>query len=89
MFLEFVHGLRQQSREVKDESSGASMLSIPKYLIAELLDRLAGSLQEWGAVRMEEALKGMRAQIAHLTQLLYLQERSLRLHTLVAEGLIH
>jgi hypothetical protein len=34
MFLEFVHGLRQQSREVKDESSGASMLSIPKYLIA-------------------------------------------------------
>jgi hypothetical protein len=25
---------------------------------------------------MEEALKGMRAQIAHLTQLLYLQERT-------------
>ena len=83
--LEFLHGLRQAAREDTDANTGVAVLVIPKYQLAELLDVFAGKLRDWGQLRTEEALRGMRQQVANLTHLLYLQERNMQYTEAVRE----
>ena len=77
LLLEFLQEIRVGAREDTDSNTGVAVLVIPKFRLAEALDLLAGKLRDWGEVRMEEAVKGLRLQVANLTHLLYLQERDM------------
>jgi hypothetical protein len=85
ILLEFLRGVRQGARDDKDGNTGVAVLVIPKYLLNEQLDLLAGKLRDWGEVRLEEGMKGLRLQLLNLTHLLYLQERDMQYKEAVRE----
>ena len=85
ILLDFLRGVRQGARDDKDPQTNVAVLVIPKYLLNEQLDLLAGKLRDWGEVRIEEAIKGLRMQVLNLTHLLYLQERDMQYKDAVRE----